>query len=456
MSGGAQQQTTIDEQLFDILALTAQLSRLDVPLAFVHEALLDSADKLCKSAEGGEDSLLANMWQEYTTNHYRALHCASCLSDTSLFEEQTDALFAAMLGSRNSKFCALVLREHFTQALRVGDISTASVLTDAASQLPLSEKPLAPPTAETVLTQHSSALVQWSAEFQRPIDVRFYERFLANRRRASSAIEMAQLRQRICSSRSIGNTIVHLIGEWRCKVEESDRHRYWLLQSERWRNRTSDDVVRVFADADIALDARLRMVMLTLKFLAQTMLLQRSATSAKADNELRVPLFDTFGNVLLVWTLACYERFYRVLVLQLQARSAQVSQEAREIFETIVHKLASLADNVDAGNANWNHAAFFDDFLVSFEDVVYRVPLDPHDRRALLCAVRTTHGSLRVLNRFFVQVSCCVVAAKQPHIVYTPAIDELLSSGLVAQQRAVQQIAAQTLQLAKLCALLVT
>lgn len=443
------------QRLFELLSIAAQLTELDLPILFVTEALSVALQRACRALHSDER---VARWAAIMLKQLHTLAVGD-QNDISL-ELHAEKTFTELYAAPSGALFPLTFMNPLELSLRVGDARSAAVCARIGTEQLLCSRAAAAsassrrtrPTLRNrsrVLDEdgqfraHDAALREWREQFQMPIDVRFEARF----ENASLTTRRLRLLAANCQASSV--TLLRLIGEWRAKL---DQPQFWHLQRQRWRARTTDNPVAIFTSHDIMLDARLRMIVLAVKFAAQLCLLDLKAHQQRASTELLVPFLDIARGVTLLWAVACYERLYRVLVLHVQARGAYTTPHGQEIFEGVVQKLALLAANAQH-SSEWSQKAFLEDFLIGFETVARVVPLEPADRQALLCTVRTTYKSLRVLDRFFAQMASIFSATCDTSDM--PAIREFASSGIVAQQRATRQIAAQTVQLAKLIALLV-
>lgn len=439
------------QRLFELLSIAAQLTELDLPILFVTEALSVALQRTYRALQSDEH---VGRWAAIMLKQLHTLAVGD-QNDVSL-ELLAEKTFAELYAAPSGKLFPLTFMNPLELSLRVGDARSAAVCarvgTEQLQVCGIGRR--ARPTLRNrsrVLDEdgqfraHDIALREWREQFQMPIDVRFDARF----ENASLTTRRLRLLAANCQASSV--TLLRLIGEWRAKL---DQPQFWNLQRQRWRARTTDNPIAIFTSHDVMLDARLRMIVLAVKFAAQLCLLDLKTHPQRAGTELLVPFFDIARGVTLLWAVACYERLYRVLVLHVQARGAYTTPHGQEIFEGVVQKLALLAANAQhSGGSEWSQKAFLEDFLIGFETVARVVPLEPADRQALLCTVRTTYKSLRVLDRFFAQMAS--IFSVTCDSTDMPAIREFASSGVVAQQRATRQIATQTVQLAKLIALLV-
>lgn len=427
------------KNLLALLDLSVELSENSLPAHLAAAQLVDATRSACRSVLPDWNELSTEKIKEW--DWFVVTHLAELLAMKAGQVSEADRLFDTMWRERPnlldtsydvaaSNVRWMRSERKLKMATRLGDIGSACFIARLAC-VKLKTKQVQPvPTAairaDPQCVEHESSLARWVTQVEQPVRRRFYTRF---------SHTVGAPKEEAVNTRPLGKTLVKLLSAWQHNLDSGTL------------SATSN------ARTDTETDRKLCLLMLTAKFAAQ-MILFRGAHihQAPVNSAVVLALTELGANSLLVWTLASYERLYRILALQIQANTAEMSEDSVDSILCGIQKLINLAREHNSASSHWHKfctGSFFDDFLVCFENALATSRLSPHEHRGLQCAVQTTDKSLRILMRLFSQTAAIFVAP-----LATRDADDFLHTTLVAQQRAMWHLAAQTDVIAKMTRLI--
>lgn len=426
-------QKQFTKRLMSLLKVCTQLSRDDIDPATAGTMLL-CATKMFSSVSVGLD----DVWHDKKWREFVGLHLMELVGFSGT--PTADQVFSDMWRDSEPEWPEsgrvhwLRAEKKYSLAVKLGDLRSACLL---AQFYPckVSSRVVSMSIGDQT-DAHRNSLNEWTRLVQEPTRRLFYARFSD----AASATDDEL-------SMTFGKTITRLLDAWREKLSCSNF----------WKTQTPDCTTRTRA-MDGAVDKKLIMLIKTAKFMTQTMLFRHThnkpPVSACSGVSVVCSLIDLATTCMLAWTVASYERLYRVLVLQIQARSSTTPTSALERLDHAIQKLSNLAreHTAESGAVHWGHfcsGSFFDDFLIAFNSTLAISNLSARESRVLECMAQTTDRSLRVIMRMFVQM---VVVFISP--TTRQCADALIYDGFEAQSRACSHLESQTDVVAKMTQLI--